>query len=347
MRITKRNGVPLKELLGVWVKDRWRYERALRAPSPAYLALANRRERLKPAPDGIGWACHWRYTSVLHAPGVQPRLGSRLLSRCLADAPIVRCSSPSHPLAPGEIPQLSVLIGHRGEQRLPLLLATLESLAAQREVRLECLVIEQDDVPRIACALPAWVRHVHARPQRAGAAYNRSHTFNVGSRHARGRVLLLHDNDMLVPERYCQRVLERIDRGFEVINPKRFVFYLDQEASEAVLRGGAPTDGSAGMIVQNLEAGGSMAILADTYRAIGGMDETFVGWGGEDNEFWDRCQTRPTWIWGYEPIVHLWHPSQPHKLRSDNPNLMRARELMELPAATRIASLVDRRESVS
>jgi hypothetical protein len=92
--------------------------------------------------------------------------------------------------------------------------------------------------------------------------------------------------------------------------------------------------------VQNLEAGGSMAIRADTYRAIGGMDETFVGWGGEDNEFWDRCLTRPTWIWGYEPIVHLWHPSQPHKLRSDNPNLARAKELMAQPADRRIAALL-------
>lgn len=347
MRRTESKAAPLRERLGVWVKDRWRYERALRGPSPAYLALANRRERLEPAPDGLGWACEWRFTSVLHAPGVQSGLGSRLLRRCLADAPIARCSSPSHPLAPGEIPQLTVLIGHRGEQRLPLLLATLASLAAQREVRMECLVVEQDDEPRIASALPAWVRHVHAPPLAPGAPYNRSHTFNVGARHARGRVLLLHDNDMLVPEGYGQRVLERIDRGFEVINPKRFVFYLDQKASEAVLRGGSPTDGSAGTIVQNLEAGGSMAILSDTYRAIGGMDETFVGWGGEDNEFWDRCRTRPTWIWGYEPIVHLWHDSQPHKLRSDNPNLIRARELMALPAATRIAALVNRSESVS
>jgi len=339
--LTRRIG--RRERLGVWLKDRWRYERALRAPSPAYLALANRRERLKPAPDGLGWACDWTYTSVLHAPGVQPALGLRLLRRCLADAPIARRPSPALPLGPEEIPDLSVLIGHRGEQRLPLLLATLESLAAQTEVRLECLVIEQDDEPRIAAALPAWVRHVHDPPKPPGAPYNRSQTFNVGARHALGRVLLLHDNDMLVPEGYGQRVLERIDRGFEVINPKRYVFYLDQAASEAVLRGCSATEGPAGTIVQNLEAGGSMAIRADTYRAIGGMDEAFVGWGGEDNEFWDRCLTRPTWIWGYEPIVHLWHPSQPHKLQTDNPNLTRARHLMAQPAEQRIAALLSGR----
>lgn len=338
-------GPGLRERLGVWLKDRWRYERALRSRSRAYLALANRQERLLPAPDGCGWACDWTYTSDLHAPGLQPQLGRRLLGRALADAPIVRLDSPRQPLEPGETPELSVLIGHRGLDRLPLLLATLTSLAAQRDVRLECLVIEQDDEPRIAASLPAWVRHVLAPSRPAGAAYNRSLTFNVGARQARGRVLLLHDNDMLVPEGYGRRLLDRLAAGYEVINPKRFVFYLDPQASAAVLEGRCPSLGPAGTIVQNLEAGGSMAIRADTYRAIGGMDERFVGWGGEDNEFWERCLTRPSWIWGYEPIVHLWHPGQPGKEHRDNPNLARARELMSRPAHERIEALRHQRGS--
>ena len=39
----------MREQLGVWLKDRWRYERALRSPTPEYLALANRMQ-----PGGIG-----------------------------------------------------------------------------------------------------------------------------------------------------------------------------------------------------------------------------------------------------------------------------------------------------
>lgn len=92
-------------------------------------------------------------------------------------------------------------------------------------------------------------------------------------------------------------------------------------------------------IVQNLEAGGSMAISAAGFEAIGGMDEGFVGWGGEDNEFWDRCLTLPTWIWGYEPIVHLWHRSQPLKDDLENPNILRCREIMQRSAGDRIAAL--------
>ncbi|WP_216901270.1 glycosyltransferase [Synechococcus sp. CCY 9618] len=330
-------GPSRKERLGVWLKERLRYEHLLRAGAPAHLRIANRNERLETAPDGRGQACLWRYTSRLHAPGVAPRLGRRLLERCLEEAPIRRRRTPLWEEGP---PDLSVLIGHRGSERLPLLLATLESLAAQEDVRLECLVIEQDSEPRIASRLPPWVRHVHGPLADPEAPYNRSHSFNLGAREARAPVLLLHDNDMLVPAGYSRRLLDRIGRGYAVVNPKRFVFYLDEAHSERVLAGSQDYGARpAEAIVQNLEAGGSMAITAAAYAAIGGMDEGFVGWGGEDNEFWDRCLTRPAWIWGYEPIVHLWHRGQPLKHRRDNPNLERARAVMQRPALERIAAL--------
>ncbi len=328
---------PLREHLGVWLKDRLRYERRLRSPTNAYLGLANRTEQLTAAPDGSGYACRWRYTSRLHATGVQPQLGVRLLRRCLDDAPIAL--RPAPPPLTGQ-PEISVLIGHRGTERLPLLLATLESLAAQEGVQLECVVIEQDGNPTIAAELPPWVQHVHAPLPEADAPYNRSHAFNIGARHARGRVLLLHDNDMLVPCGYGRRILDRINRGYEVVNPKRYIFYLNQLHSREILEGKAPFDSRPPeAIVQNLEAGGSMAIAKSTYEALGGMDEGFVGWGGEDNEFWDRCLTRPTWVWGYEPILHLWHRSQPLKEQSDNPNLARWRMAMERSPEERIEAL--------
>jgi hypothetical protein len=340
--MTETNSPTRREQLGVWLKDRWRWERALRSPSRRYLSLANRSETLEPAPDGEGFACCWTYTSRLHASQVQPRLAQRLLGRCLGDAPIGRRPAPT-PF--NGTPQISVLIGHRGTERLPLLLATLESLADQEEVTLECLVIEQDTTPRIGAALPAWVRHIHAPLAEPEAPYNRSNTFNVGAGAARSPVLLLHDNDMLVPRGYARRILQRMGNGYAVVNPKRFIFYLHQQHSQAVLNHGAAYDEvPADYIVQNLEAGGSMAITADAYKRLGGMDEEFRGWGGEDNEFWDRCLTLPTWIWGYEPIVHLWHLSQPLKGEGDNPNLERARSLMRRPTRERIEHLRRLRE---
>jgi hypothetical protein len=330
------NGLNLRKQLGVWIKDRPRYEWALRRPGPSYLSLCNRLESLDPAPQGLGYACRWAFTSQLHAPTVQPRLGQRLLQCCIDNAPI-QCTTtppPSH-----QEPQISVLIGHRGTERLPLLLATLQSLAAQRHVRFECLVIEHDTCATMADHLPPWVRHVHDVTKSA-TPYNRSQAFNFGAQHARAPVLLLHDNDMLVPADYLSRILERISLGYVVVNPKRYVFCLTQMHTEALLSGDAdlchyPLEA----IVQNLEAGGSMAITTGAYCELGGMDESFVGWGGEDNEFWDRCLTLPTWIWGYEPIVHLWHASQPEKLLVHNSNFQRLTDHLRLPTMQRIDRL--------
>ena len=119
---------------------------------------------------------------------------------------------------------------------------------------------------KIADKLPAWVRHIHAPLQDPTAPYNRSHTFNVGAGQARAPVLLLHDNDMLVPKGYLRRILQRIDSGYSVVNPKRFIFYLNREHSNQLLAGQAGYDSQpAEAIVQNLEAGGSMAITSGCF----------------------------------------------------------------------------------
>jgi predicted glycosyltransferase involved in capsule biosynthesis len=259
-----------------------------------------------------------------------------LLRRCLADAPIVQ--SNDRPKS-SDSPQLTVLIGHRGLERLSLLQATLKSIAAQKDVDLECIVIEHDVRPQVCHYLPAWVHYVYLAADE-DEPYNRSRTFNCGASYARSHVLLLHDNDMLIPSHYASRILNVLKKGFEVVNPKRYVFYLNQSHTQLFIHESVSIDSyPPDYIVQNLEAGGSMAITKDAYYKIGGMDDEFRGWGGEDNEFWDRCLTLPTWKWGYEPIVHLWHSGQPLKISTNNPNIHRYRDLSSQPAKERIERL--------
>jgi len=174
--------------------------------------------------------------------------------------------------------------------------------------------------------------------------YCRSWAFNIGVRHTRGRVLVLHDNDMLVPADYAARVLEQVRDEYEVINLKRFIFYLTERHTESVFSGrGGLTDQAPLSIVQNLEGGGSVAITRVAYEQIGGFDESFVGWGGEDNEFWDRAQTLRVWPFAYLPIVHLWHEPQAGKSDRDNPTRNRYQTLAGVPAPVRIAELRKRR----
>lgn len=301
-----------------------------------YLKITNRIEKISLGPDGIGYVCLWPYTSKLHAPILLPRLGQALLYNAINEWSF----SNNNEREIEEHLDMTVVIGHRGEERIQHLLTTIASLAAQKDVAIECIVVEQDRECKLVDYLPRWVRHVHQKTGSLDEQYNRSAAFNYGVTYARGDILLLHDNDMIIPEDYCKETLQIMRKGYDAVNPKRFVFYLNQEDSNSVM------DNFRGIgrykpeyIVQNLEAGGSVAITKSGYLEIGGMDEDFVGWGGEDNEFWDRASYLRKWIWGYLPVIHLWHKPQGLKKVPNNQNVSRAKQLREKCRNERIKKL--------
>lgn len=330
----------LRNLAGVLLKDWWRYERALLAADESYLAICNREERLEAAPSGTGYRCQWQWSSELHAPKFVSRLGHRLMRRALTEHPTRRATT-VNPFTGS--PDITFIIGHRGMDRLPHLLATLESIAGQEAASVECLVVEQDIQARIADLLPSWVRHIHTPLPVPDMPYCRSWAFNCGAKYARGAVLVLHDNDMLVPSDYSTNILKQVRNGAEVVNLKRFIFYLSEAHTRRIFSGSAGLlDETPVSIVQNLEAGGSIAITRVAYKLIGGMDESFIGWGGEDNEFWERAITLKVWPYACLPIVHLWHAAQPGKYQADNGTLKHYQTLSRIPASVRIAQLRSR-----
>jgi hypothetical protein len=327
-------GYTLRQKVGALVLDWPRFEWALRT---SWVRVRNRRERLIAPVDDLGFACGWQWTSDLHVAKVFPVLGARLLKAATAEWPILFAEAPAD--CPGDV-DVSFVIGHRGAQRTAQLLATLATVAAQRGAACECIVVEQSGRPELPPVLPSWVRYVCTPPATPGMPYSRAWAFNVGARQARGRILVLHDNDMLVPAGYAREIRRRVDAGDHVVNLKRFIFYLGQEHSRGVAAGTAALDRFPPVsIMQNAEAGGSIAITRDGYDGIGGFDESFVGWGGEDNEFWDRARSLRVWPYGYLPMVHLWHAPQAQKPNADRATIGQYRRRSALPVPQRIAEL--------
>ncbi len=257
------------------------------------------------------------------------------MRRALREWPVAFADRP--PGAPDDRPDVSFVIGHRGIERLPHLARVLATIAAQAGAAAECVLVEQSARPEIAGSVPDWVRYLHT-PIPEGMPYSRAWAFNVGARAARGGLLVFHDNDMLVPRSYASEAMAIRGKGFEVMNLKRFVFYLGERDSALVLEG-APVGGRPERVIQNLEGGGSVAVDREAFFAVGGFDEAFVGWGGEDNEFWERSAVRAVWPWGYLPVVHLHHPAQPGKIRRERSTARLLDERSLLPAEARVREL--------
>lgn len=328
-----------RRLAGVLLLELGTWLRVLRSTSGGWRLARNRNDSLELAADGSGVRVPGQWTSPLLAPSVIPALGRALYRRAIDEHPIVldrRCIRGF-----ADTPEASVLIGHRGADRIPHLLAVLSTIASQRDVSLECIVVEQSPRPELARRLPPWVRYAHQDwPEDLG--YGRAHAFNLAAELARAPLLVMHDNDMLIPDDYVTSLSRRAREGFEVVNLKRFIFYLERSETRRFFESGrlsrAPKIET---VLQNLLGGGSVAITKHAFREIGRFDESFVGWGGEDVDFWERAQTRRVFSWGCLPLVHLWHPRQaewtPGK---ETPGMARLEERSKIPAAIRINELL-------
>lgn len=332
----------LRQRIGCWLHERWRAELVLRWPALAgvfgwtWLDLRNRGERLQSDALTRGRISEGTETIRLTVARIFPVVGGRLLKKCVEQWPIELEDSQAQ-LEPD--PQVSIVIGVRGTGRLPQFSCCLASLAAQRGVRCEIIVVEQSWKREFESIVPVHMRYLHQQATSAHMPYNRSWALNAGVRAARAPIVILHDADMVVPVDFARAIAASFDLGLDALRLPRFLFYLDEPTSLAVQeqRRFAP-----GLRIDNVVANNRtpVAVRRDAYLAIGGHDEGFFGWGAEDDEFMDRLRTLRIGEGAFLPIVHLWHPVAQKQGAHRNVELLAARRALPMP--DRIAELVSK-----
>jgi hypothetical protein len=343
MRMLRR----LHDLPGVLVRDLGRYRRALsrsgaghRSDRDGWISLCNRIETLVEAPDVPGLACDWTWGSTLHAPEILPNLGRSLLHAAFAEWPLRFSKAPVDGSAP---PTVTFVIAHAGEDRLPQLQRTVSSLFGQRGVSCEVVIIDQSPVPLLS-AMPEHVIYRHLAKDDVAPGWHKSWAYNVGARLARGRVLVFHDGDICAPTDYASEVVAALDgRGCVAASLQRFLFYLDVSDTRLLYeRDALSAHFTPQSILQNWK-GGTIAIRTEAFFAVGGFDEGFVDWGGEDDEFYDRCAAIGHCRSGFLPFVHLWHVPQTDRRSATNMNTYDVLPWrLGLPRERRIAELLGR-----
>ena len=322
----------VRDLPGVLVRDLPRYRAALSMAgddASAWASLSNRNEPLAQVEGCRGHQCQWQWGSELHAPLVLPVLGRNLMQVALREWPIRFADNPADR---GEQPGISFVIAHSGAERLTQLVQTLRSLFAQQGVACECIVVDQSTTPLLD-RLPQGIVYRHLDKSGMTPGWRKSWAFNVGARLARSDILVFHDGDICAPVGYARELLRVMGTGrFAAASLQRMLFYLSRSDTTRLLEGGAIPEASIPAPVFQNWKGGTIAIRKEAFEAIGGFDEGFVDWGGEDDEFFDRCQLAGHCRAGYLPFVHLWHAPQAKRMASDNVNTNRV-----LPARIAIA----------
>lgn len=144
--------------------------------------------------------------------------------------------------------------------------------------------------------------------------WNRAAAVNAAAREAGDwDIAVIVDADVMLARSQVVAAVETAERTGKVTWAHREWAELTREATERLIREGAPLthrlDFVAGEVRKRNPISWSccMAVPRAVWDAVGGMDERFVGWGGEDTAFAAAVQG----LHGHEriegPVWNLWH----------------------------------------
>lgn len=170
----------------------------------------------------------------------------------------------------------------RGDSRLEGLKKCIKCL---REQTIDChiIIIEQDNTPLHQAELEPLVDSYLFTY--SNTMFNKSWAFNCGAIIAPDDLILLHDCDLLVPKNYVRESMKILGTK-DMALPWAKILYLTEESSKQYP---VSSPKISSVVTSHQAVGGSLLVRKNFYLRIGGMDERFEGWGGEDNAFYVKA----------------------------------------------------------
>ncbi|WFR67528.1 galactosyltransferase-related protein [Curtobacterium flaccumfaciens] len=152
--------------------------------------------------------------------------------------------------------------------------------------------------------------------------FNKALALNAGVAPAPAdAVLCLLDGDIFPDGHFLARNASRVATRPDLAHlPYSDMFCLLPHDSARIRRGEQPGEASRNGYVITHPPGGCVFLTAALYRTVGGFDERFVGWGGEDRDFINRIEAHTEIRRHPELLTHL-HHERPN-MRSDRDEIM-------------------------
>lgn len=143
--------------------------------------------------------------------------------------------------------------------------------------------------------------------------FNRSAARNVGVDLTTCKVAVVIDADNYIPYEQIHVAVTAAERQDRLVKPFMSFGYLTEQSTALFYK--SQEDSSFTFTPEYLQAptqnfkGGAYVMKKDLWNRLGGMDEGFIGWGGEDDAFHLNCANngiRTRYVDGYD--YHLFHP---------------------------------------
>ncbi len=152
---------------------------------------------------------------------------------------------------------------------------------------MQIVVVEQDGISR----LPEPGKGFYHVLDRHTGPFNKSRAYNRAVEHVEHEIIVFGDADMIMEPDPFERSLTACQRQLLAVNPYCTLvdvseFRSQHSAIEDILS--QPPESISGHNRSDYGehlcfAGGIFVIRHDYFRQLGGMDERFLGWGGEDD----------------------------------------------------------------